>query len=120
MIQSLCFSDAHSFWLQETVSASAFGLPTVLDVLLPKIVNCCFKDDWQSRMGGMVAVGILIKSLPQSYLLHITPSLLHALLNVLKNLPAHSIAHRETIRECLKQLVLQSLGLDGIEVSKKS
>lgn len=65
----------------------------------------------------MVATGIFVKNLPQSYLLHITPTLLHALLNVLKSLPAHSIAYRETIRICLRQLMLQSFGLGLDEVS---
>lgn len=98
------------------MSATMFGLPPVLDVLLPKIINCCFKDDWQSRMGGMVAVGVIIEKVPQNYLMHITPRLLHALLNVLRALPSYSVADRETVRELLKRLLQLALGLGETEV----
>ncbi|CAD7696024.1 unnamed protein product, partial [Ostreobium quekettii] len=105
-------SSTHSRVRQFVPIAKDLNLPLVLDDLLPRIIHCCYGDEWPQRIGGILGVRAIIAELPPVYILCCGSQLVHALLNVLRCLPGFAVAQKNIIKETLSHLIQRTLGLE--------
>ena len=94
--------------------AKDLNLPLVLDDLLPRIIHCCYGDEWPQRIGGILGVRAVIAELPPVYILRCGSQLVHALLNVLRCLPGFAVAQKNIIKETLSHLIQRTLGMEQV------
>jgi hypothetical protein len=75
-------------------AAAAFGmehLQPVMNVLMKRLLHCCYGGNWRGLLGGLLGVSVLIKaSPPLDFLAAHEPAITRALLHILRRLPEHA------------------------------
>ena len=68
------------------------ALQALVSELLPRLMHCCFKKNWQATVGGVAGIDALSRVLPISALHAHLERILQAILCALRSLPQHAVA----------------------------
>ena len=89
--------------------AAPFGmddLPPVCNVLMKRVLHCCYGGNWRGLLGGLMGVSCLIQSaLPLDFVRHHEPSIVRALLHIQRRLPEHAAVNSKEVHKALVGLI---------------
>ena len=84
---------------------------TVQQDLVMRAMHCCYGDSWASRLGGIAALQVLTKRVPQRWLVRAASFIIKALMGVLRALPDNATQEQQEVTEVLLDIVRKALDL---------